>query len=482
MKNAPSHKNSRPTKDRRIRILAALLLCMFLYGAYFYDLLRGQLHDMLQKQTVLESLKILAVPGKLFLKHIGTADVFGASLFYLALIGILLVVFLVLSLLFRGRLLRGVFLFLGLSLLIGLLHQDRNALSFSLVLVVSFASFYLLTLPCAISFSIREILLLFLIAGLITGSLMIGSGQKFFLKVRDRVLFDTPWGNSIVSFYYTHSPLAASLLTPEASIYMGIVFDERTKDEKPLYMGHGIFLSGNPGVKNNADFNLFAHGNGLTLQNRYGNRLALTSLASEELKKAVIGLFSLKGLLKLNTIALYFLPAGCLILGLMCLKIFIKTPKAFSLWSIGLGLAMLVFIWSIHLTGNSPPDEKEINSVSPIRDGLSIAYYLDSRKKIPAAYFPVVKKMAQSESIALRYWGAIFLGRLGDVREAKTLMALMEDPCPNVRYMAALSLYRLVREGSFKPLLIRLVTDPSWYVRCKIYSVFLKVGMIPSPV
>ena len=58
--------------------------------------------------------------------------------------------------------------------------------------------------------------------------------------------------------------------------------------------------------------------------------------------------------------------------------------------------------------------------------------------------------MADSESIALRYWGAKLLGKTGKVKDAKILMVLMNDTSPNVRYAAARSLYWLLKEKSFR--------------------------------
>ncbi len=104
------------------------------------------------------------------------------------------------------------------------------------------------------------------------------------------------------------------------------------------------------------------------------------------------------------------------------------------------------------------------------------------KKEIPEPYIPVIKKMAGSESTALRYWGARLLGVAGDKKEAQILINLLADSNLNVRYAAAQSLYVLLKEGSLGHLIRPLFTDPIWYVRCKIFSVFLRAGSIPSPV
>ena len=41
--------------------------------------------------------------------------------------------------------------------------------------------------------------------------------------------------------------------------------------------------------------------------------------------------------------------------------------------------------------------------------------------------------MTKSESLSLRYWGALLLGILGDKKEAQTLIPLLENPFLNVR-------------------------------------------------
>ena len=113
-------------------------------------------------------------------------------------------------------------------------------------------------------------------------------------------------------------------------------------------------------------------------------------------------------------------------------------------------------------------------------NGLVLAHYLRSQKTIPQKYMGYVQGMCRADSAALRYWGAYLVGRHGDATDAPTLIKLMEDPSLNVRYTAAQSLYLILREQSFGPLLKRLLTDPSWYVRCKVFSTFLSAGAIPS--
>ncbi|EFK96816.1 hypothetical protein LDC_1159 [sediment metagenome] len=89
--------------------------------------------------------------------------------------------------------------------------------------------------------------------------------------------------------------------------------------------------------------------------------------------------------------------------------------------------------------------------------------------------------MTQSDSEALRYWGANLLGMAGDKGEAQRLVGLLEDPSPNVRYTACIALNKLLKQESFQYLAPRLLTDTNWYVRCRVYSIFLKAGQIPSP-
>lgn len=454
---------------------------MFLQGSYFYDLVRQQHSWMVQKQTALEAVRVLAVPGTTFLNGIGTPAVFKSSLFYLLLLGCIFLVFMLFSLLFGSPWKRALFLAAGLLALLALTIQDRINVSFPLILCISFASFYLLTLPCRIVFSRKEILLFLLLIIVVSGSLFYGSRHKFFVKARDRVLFDTTLGNRIISFYYTHSPLAASLISPEKGVYEGLVFYEDVKGEKPLYLGEGVFLSGKKELRGAASFVISKTGEKLLIENRHGKTAIIDSIDTKAIHEAMETLFSMKGFLLLNRAALYFFPAGVLCLCLVGVKWLMNDKRAFTLSAIGLGSVLLLFIWSVSLTGNTPPKGDRLKSATLSQDGLSIAHYLDKIKETPEAYRPFVIKMTKSESAVLRYWGANLLGTLGDRHEAQTLMTLIEDPCLNIRYTAASSLHRLLGEESFRPLLMRLISDPSWYVRCKIFSVFLRAGVIPSP-
>ncbi|MBN1106422.1 MAG: HEAT repeat domain-containing protein, partial [Deltaproteobacteria bacterium] len=93
----------------------------------------------------------------------------------------------------------------------------------------------------------------------------------------------------------------------------------------------------------------------------------------------------------------------------------------------------------------------------------------------------VIRSMARSASPVLRYWGVYLLGILGDKSDADKVASLLEDPVPNVRYTAAQALYRILKNESLNALVVRLTSDPNWYVRCRVYSLFLEAGMIPSP-
>jgi hypothetical protein len=307
-----------------------------------------------------------------------------------------------------------------------------------------------------------------------------GSRNKFFLKTRDKVLFDSALGNKIISFYYTYSLLATSLISPEQGIYEGLVIHEDPKNEKFIYLGNGIFLSGKKEAKGSADFVISKQGKGLFITNRYGKETPIESINGREIAKAISQLFSMQGFRFLNKIGLYFFPAGLLILLLIGLKWLTENKKVLLISSTGIASVLVLFIWYVSLTGNHPPEGDALNSVKVSQDGLSIAYHLIGKKEIPEQYIPIIKMMTQAESPALRYWGAYFLGMVGDAKEAQTLMTLLADSYLNVRYQAAQSLYWLLKERSFRPLLIRLLKDPSWYVRSKIFSIFLRAGMIPS--
>ena len=435
----------------------------------------------MERQSALESIKAIAVPGTSFLNNMGSPDILKSSLFYLVLLGMIFLVFMLVSLLFSSPWKRSLFLIAGLLTVIILTIQDRVNLSFSLVMGISFASFYFLTLRCRIVFSLKEVFVLLFFMTLISFSLFYGSKNNFFLKTRDKVLFNTTLGNEINLFYYTYSPLAVSLISQEQDIYEGLIFYEEIKDEKPIYLGNGVFLSGKKEVKGSADFVISKQGKKYFITNRYGRIIPIESLNKEEIGKAISELFTMNGFLFLNRICLYFFPAGLFILFLMGIRWLTDNKKAFIISSTGIASILVLFIWYITLTGNNPPGGDALKSVELSRDGLAIAYHLYKNQDIPEPYIPIIEKMIESESPALKYWGAYLLGALSDVTKARILMTLMEDPHLNVRYRAAQSLYWVLKEGSFRPLLIRLLTDSSWYVRCRIFSVFLNAGTIPSP-
>jgi hypothetical protein len=464
-----------------LRVLLASFLCTFLHGSFFYYLMREQFYLMRQKQAALESIKVVAVPGSAFLDSLGWSAPLYASFFYLILLGIMFLGFLLLSIAFGSPLKRAVFLLIGLVTITFLTFGDRVWGVFLVTMVLSFGSFYLLTFHSRIRFDQREMSAFFAVVLLICVSLFFGSKQKFFLKARDTVLFGSTVGNGIVSFYYQYSPLAAALVTPEKGIYQGVLFDKDVKDGNVYYIGQGIFVTGNPVMSGSADFQISRDGDKAFLTSRYGQRTGIGPVAPLEIEKAIGSLFSMKGFVKLNTTSLYAFPAGLLILIGFGMRSITGDKKTLVVPLGFIGLLMISFIWIVSLTGNHPPDQRRLEGVNISKEGLSLAYFLDRKREVPQPYGPAVKKMAQSDSPVLRYWGVHLLGVRGNREDVNKVRQLLEDPVPNVRYTAARSLYRLIDKESLNALVVRLVSDPSWYVRCKVYSLFLEAGMIPSP-
>ena len=128
-------------KGHKTRIFFAISVSIFIYSAYFYHLVRQQFHLLFQKQSALESIKTIAVPGTSFLNTLGSIDIFKSSLFYLVLLGMMFLVFMLLSLIFNAPLKRAFFLTAGLLSLIALTFHDRVNISFPFITGVSFVSF-----------------------------------------------------------------------------------------------------------------------------------------------------------------------------------------------------------------------------------------------------------------------------------------------------------------------------------------------------
>jgi len=461
-------------------IAFAVFLSIFIFGSYFFHLIRQQWLVMVQKQSALEAIKVLAVPGSGYLNSIGTADMFKSAFFYLGILGMLFMVFLLFSLLLASPWKRGVFLIVGLFIIIMLSFHDRINISFPVVVFLSFSSFYLLTLSSGIHLNMKEIITMLCLIVIISISLFYGGKKNFFIKARDKVLFDSAPGRHVVSYYYTHSPLATSLISREKGIYEGLILHEGIKMDKPVYLGNGIFLTNDKAVKGRADYVITNKKGRILMTNRYGRTVILQSIEGQEIDRAIKDLFSMKGFFLLSRIGLYFFPAGLFILCLLGLKWLTRNKKAFFLSSAGLAFILVLCILRISVTGDHPPKTVDPKHVDLSKDGLSIAYYLREKDDIPETYVPVVHAMARSESTVLRYWGAYLLGILGDRKFSGTLMTLLEDPSPNIRYTAGRSLYSVMKNESLNPLLVRLLADPNWYVRCKIFSVFLKTGIMPS--
>lgn len=458
-----------------------MLLSMLLYAAYFFYLVRDEFMAILSRNQALESLGLVAVPGTAFLQEAGALFVFKSSLFFLLLIGLLILAFQGASLVLRSRALRAVYLLIGLAALCLLLRDDRILFSFMAVTALSFASFFVLTFQKRSGWSLLEVFNYLLIALLVAAALYLGGSKgDFFIKARDRILLDSALGGGISGFYYAHSPLAAGVVSKPKGVFQGLVYMEGFKEAPFLHLGGGMVMSGRRAAAGGADFVIRDTGRGFMIEDRHGRELPVRSPEKEEILEAADRLFAMEGFKKLNGAALYYFPAGLMLALLAVLRRPTRTRRVFIAvsWIPALGAAG--FIAATALAGRMealPPEPP--GGAGNKAEILSLCYHMNDEKKVPYGYLPLLREMASSESAALRYWAGRLMGIHGDPAAGRTLEELLRDPSPNVRYTAALSLYKVMGRESLRSLWPLLLDDPSWYVKCKIFSAFLRSGTIP---
>ncbi len=465
--------------NRFLSVLLGLLLSLSLYGAYFFNLVRNELQVLLERQEALESLKFLAVPGTAYLNDLGPFFVLKSALFYLVLLGLLLAVVQLFSLCLKRPWHRAAFFLLVLAGLVAFTHTDRIALSFPFITALSFGAFFFITLNVRIHASWSDVAVLLFLGALLSSSLVLAAGENFFIKARDRLLFDSRIGNQVVSYYYTYSPLAAAVISPASGIYEGLVFQEGF--ESPFHhLGRGLVLSGNPSVKRNADHRVERRDDGHEMVNRYGDRKPLPDVSEEAIREAALSLFSMNGFKTLNRISLYAFPAGLLMVPFFALRMITKRRKPFLVMSLSIGIGLVVGIGAVSFVGASRTAATDGKVPADLDSALGLAYDLYERREVPAELVPAIRQFTRSDSTALRYWGAKLLAYAPvDSTHDRRLTTLLEDPSPNVRYAAGLSLYRLLGKNSFEHLLPQLIEDPNWYVKCILFSAFLRSGTIP---
>ena len=239
-------------------------------------------------------------------------------------------------------------------------------------------------------------------------------------------------------------------------------------------------MSGDVKVRRGADFVLTRVNGGHVMENRYGNKASIADMGREDIFHKTGELFTMNGFRTLNRISLYAFPAGLLVLPFFILRMATERRRPFLVMSLAIGLVLVVFIAAISITGSSHAAPAEAASPEDKGASLALAYELFERKEVPPEFVPTILRFTRSESVALRYWGARLLGYCPDGPDHKTtLIGLMEDPSPNVRYAAALSLYNILRVDGFEQLLSSLLRETNWYVKCIIFSAFLRSGTIP---
>lgn len=465
--------------NNKLSLCSAIILSLALFSAFFFNLVRDGFLILVQRQTALESLKVFTVPGSSFLNGINSFFIFKSSLFYVLILATLFIVFQLVSMCIKNLKARALFLALGILAISALVYKDRIAISLLFIIFLSFSLFYLITMKISIQISWIDILTMLMLGFIISFSVFLGAKKDFFIKTRDLLLMDSSFGNKVVSFYYQYSPLAVSVITPARGPNGGLLFDEKFQGP-PLHLGNGLILSGNKEVENAADFVARTEQPGMTLVNRFGDSVSLASPNQENIKDGLEQLFSLEGFKRLNKIALYAFPACAFFVFFLVIRVLSQKRIVFVGSALALGSALILLVGVISLTGNKTPSEITSDTLEEKRTALAAAYSLDKKQKLPGDYTQFVQGLASSESAALRYWGAKLLRKSRDNPvHVSILKKLLEDPSPNVRYTAALSLASVIKTRSFEYFIPLLVNDPNWYVRCVVYSVFLKHGKIP---
>jgi len=330
-----------------------------------------------------------------------------------------------------------------------------------------------------------------LIILILAGVWWMQKSDALFVNIRDHLLLSNKPGISFNDFYYrytlypaevfrsldqmllktyhlsiTDSDLDRNRLIRKLNRYNYLLLDDDAKtDVDVLVEKNRIRLSGNQNNTVEFDAEVFLEHTRKSL-----SALSESNDAYRHFRKATS-----IGLLLGFPLMLYWVLHTVLTVGI---SLFFNWHASSITAAIGCGLLGISLVWVMPPAMQGPLEAEHIAHMLASQDTQTIVAALKQveTQKSDLRQYKIVEKLVQHPAITVRYWLARGFSISSNPQDEAHLMALMQDPHPNVACQAIYSLGKRKFKNAIPALLQIITASDHWYVQLYAYGALRKLG------
>jgi hypothetical protein len=316
-------------------------------------------------------------------------------------------------------------------------------------------------------------------------------GNFMFVDIRDNLLLSNPLGRKINDFYYEYTFYPAEVFKPLSDKTLKTCNLEAVKQESsPQSLENTLrnydYL--NIGTHEAVDLEVAQEGKDLIFQNKGATLLRITlqdffSRTSEVLREfsskidtyVFFRQFTFLSLLIGFPVALYVVFQALICAALSLFLIPRTSSVIATAFCFLFGILLLI---PVHLSKAKELDVQKLSKAleSERWQDRVAALKIMQDEPIDVATFRTYRKMRASPHIAERCWLARALGISRKPEIYDDLIALLDDPSPNVVSMAFYALGKKGDRRAIKEIMTRIEASDNWYNQWYAYKALRKLG------
>ncbi len=320
---------------------------------------------------------------------------------------------------------------------------------------------------------------------------MVLINRNVFVGLRDHFFLNHPPGVKINDFYYHYSLYAAEAIKTLDQKILKTADLEEVKDESIKTVMERALLDHNylhVGEKTSIDLKVFENENNLIFRSK-GKRIINVSVNDFFSKTDnILGDFSTKtdrlSFFRKFTLFSFIIGFPLVVYGLLfslfrlLTNLFLNSVISSSIASILCFVIGMAFLLPLYLDKVEKMDVRDLTKTleSERWQTRVAALKLVEQKGMEIGDFPVYKRLLYSPSILERCSLARALSVSREEGTFKDLIALLDDPSPNV---TALAFYALGQRGDpsvIKEIINRIETSDHWYTQLYAYHALMRLG------
>ena len=318
------------------------------------------------------------------------------------------------------------------------------------------------------------------------------SGTHIFINVRDVFLLSNPAGIAINDFYYNYTLYPARVFKTLNQKTLKTCRLENI-NEKPVrkqlenrllrydYLPVDHFEPVDLTLRKEANFLIFKNQGREILRCPIGEFIARPGSRLKNFSSALDRYRLFRQLTYISLLAGLPVLVYALTLCLLQILFFLAgLPQGRSL-AVSLGLMLIAGLvltaWLSHFSGKATPHmQNPIQALGSRHLHIRVAALKTiADKHLNITDYPHYKTILESPHIAERYWAARALGAGRDIKSSKALLALLDDPHPNVVCQAFYGLGQSNDKTMVPEILNRIKTSDHWYIQWYAYKAARKL-------